>query len=751
MNEELTIGVVTDANPADPESIEALRVAVALAEEMAKEAKIRKLVAMKNLVRRLSEERDELIKAKRDIDMMMLDSRRIYRGDDAYNDATKAQPVSSDGASNPPRQKLLKARTDRWEARMVEMLSANPWSLEPDCDPDELRQDPELAAIVQSRCDGMEMAIKNQLKWCKFDRSIRRMCKDAAQIGTGLLMGPRNAVRRKRTYRPDGQQKSMMVAEESLVPEFAEADPFFFFPEMTDRAEKAEKAFYVHLMGRMEVQNLAPGFDEFQVNALLRTDPDLGEIGKTLAIRAQYLDQKHAYKGRYAVWRYTGVLSREDLEVLDLCGCEDTPNDDEGNPEPVAMAMADIWFCQDFILRARLAPVPDDFRIPYYVFAPFPLDDLMFGIGMPMIASDSNRVANAAWLMALHNQSVSSGPLVVMDQGKLQPADRQWALRGPKVLYTKDGGVPSEVIYAFNIPNESEGALRIMDRAIAIMDEELNTSQWASPEGAEEHQTASGLAMILNVRSIMQGRVAAAADDDVFEPIICRAIWWNNDHGDDEEIKGEYMVRPLVQAERLVKDVRQQQAMAFTQMVSDPRFEGMVDNRKLLEMNVSQLDGQYADILIPEAEYMEAMANKPPDPAMLEQQYLAVRAETEKAKQQTELVKAQTEQIKLQREMLELQLASQPQSEGPNPGFALKLKQLELDEKEADNALKIAQMREEGVRLIAAARMAETRQKAQEQAMQKEREQKNKLMLKGMELEAMAHEIALKRATGSGI
>ena len=95
MNEELTIGVVTDANPADPESIEALRVAVALAEEMAKEAKIRKLVAMKNLVRRLSEERDELIKAKRDIDMMMLDSRRIYRGDDAYNDATKAQPVST--------------------------------------------------------------------------------------------------------------------------------------------------------------------------------------------------------------------------------------------------------------------------------------------------------------------------------------------------------------------------------------------------------------------------------------------------------------------------------------------------------------------------------------------------------------------------------------------------------------------------------------------------------------------------------
>jgi len=28
------------------------------------------------------------------------------------------------------------------------------------------------------------------------------------------------------------------------------------------------------------------------------------------------------------------------------------------------MAMADIWYCQDFVLRATLAKVPDDFRIP---------------------------------------------------------------------------------------------------------------------------------------------------------------------------------------------------------------------------------------------------------------------------------------------------------------------------------------------------------------------------------------------------
>jgi len=754
LNDETIIAVAAD--PA--ESVEALRIAVALAEEAAREEKIRKLAAMRALVGRLSTERDDLIRAKRPIETMMLDSIRLYRGDGCYEDATKSQPVNSDSSSRPPRQHILRALTDKWEARISEMLSANPWGLEPDYDPDELRNNPEFAAQVQKRCDGMEKTIRNQLKWCKFDRSIRNLAKDAARIGTGLITGPRATVRTKRTYSsqisPEQQgivSQSRMVTEETLVPEFGEADPFMFYPDMTERAEKSEKAFYAHLMGRVEIQNLRPGFDEFQINALLRTDPDLGELRQNLALRMQYLNTADIYKGKYAVWRYTGVLSRNDLEVLDLCGC-DSPNDDDGNPEPAEMAMADIWFCQEFILRARLSPVPDDFRIPYYVFAPFQIEGSMFGMSLPMLGADSDKAASAAWLMALHNQSVSSGPMVVMDQGKLQPADKQWSLRGPKVFYTKEGGVPSEVINAFNIPNESEGALRIMARALGMMHEELNATQWANQDGAVEHETASGLAMVLNVHSILQGRVAACADDDIFDPIICRAVWWNNDNGDDEEIKGEYIVRPLVQSERLVKDVRQQQTMAFTQMVADPRFDGMVDNRKLLEMNVSQLDGPYSEALIPESEYRENMQNKPPDPAILQQQYLALRAETEKAKQQTELVRAQTEQVKQQRELLELQLASQPTQEGqPNPDFAIRMRQLELDERETDNALKIAQMREEGIRLIAAARMAETRQRAQEQMAQKDREQRNKLMLEGMKLEGNAQEMALKRQTGSGI
>lgn len=416
--------------------------------------------------------------------------------------------------------------------------------------------------------------------------------------------------------------------------------------------------------------------------------------------------------------------------------------------------MADLWICQDFILRAKLAPIPDDFRIPYYLFAPFRIDGSPYGMSLPMLGAGSNHVAAAAWLMAQHNQSVSSGPFMILRNGKMKPADGQWNVRGPKVMLTTDDTPMADLMSINNIPNEVEGALLIFDRAIAMMDEELNTSQWASPEGAEEHETASGLAMIFNVRSIMQGMVAAAADDEIFEPVITRSVWWNNDNNEDESIKGDYLVEPLVQSERLVKDVRTQQMMAFTQMAADPRFEGMVDNRKLLEMNVSNLDGPLVDLIVPQAEYEANMQNKPPDPAALQAQYLQTRAATEQAKAQRELIEAETEKVKQQIAMLELQAAQNPQAPDNSEAMTeLQLRQRELDlkDKSIDANLAIAQERAAASRESTAVKARQAEIEGQQFAYEKQQDRQNRLTTEAMKIQRDAQEMALKRQTGSGI
>ena len=770
-SEDQTVDLEISVDPAALEDIEALR----LLEEAEREASIQRLIALKALVGRLAKKRDESIKAKRPIDKMAMDSIRLYRGDDRFgNDATKNQPIPSDGDQRSPTPHLLRARTDRWEARMCDMLSAQPWGLEPDTCGKEYENNPQLMAMTQTACDGMEETIKSQWQKSRADRSIRKMCRDAARMGTGLISGPFATVERKRRYQPpqapqnDWQQQgfvppqpappgtSRMVLEESTVPEIREGDMLHFFPDMTPSADQAEYAHYLHLMGKMEIKNLAPGFDQMQINALLKTDPELGEIKNSLALRMQYLDEPELFKDRYAVWHYTGVLGRDDLEVLGLeippeCECQD---DELGSDMPPPMAMADIWYCQDFVLRATLAKVPDDFRIPYYVFAPFRLDGSMFGMSLPMLGEDSQRVIKASWLMALHNQSVSSGPTIVERAGALKPRDGQYNYRGPKVLTLSDPNVEmAEALQIFNIPNESQGALTIMDRAVAIMDEELNTSQWASAEGAEEHDTASGLAMILNSRSILQLMVAAAADDEVFEPCITRLIWWNNDHGDDDAIKGDFAVKPTVQSERLVKDVQAQQAQVLAQLSDNPRFAKFSKDYDLYRYLVSFMDGPISNLVKTESEVQEEAQNQPPDPAAVQAQIMQLQAQTEQLKAQRETVLAQTDQIKQQIEMLKLQAAQNPQGDNGEAISELQIKQRELDlkDKQIEANLSIAQMREEGQRMIAAAKAEEQRQQAAEFAYEKQQDRQTQLMTEGMKAESQAQEMQLRRQTGSGI
>lgn len=732
------------------------------------EQRAKEMAKLKGLIGRLQDKRDECVRAKRPIEAEMINSLRLYAGSERIGEPTKAQPTGSPGLGSPTPH-LIRARTDRWHARICDMLSANPYGLDPE------------EGTSQEAADGMKAVIDQQLGWCKFPRLIRHMAKDAARIGTGLLIGPRNAVKTRRVYQPPQPQDprmqsfaqegyvpaepqapvSVMVTDELLVPEIREGDPFNFFPDMVERPEKAEYAFYVYLMGPMEVKNLKPDFDEDQINALLRTEPDLGELRANLSQRAQYLNQTDLTRDRYAVWHFTGVLDKEDLQTLGLCEC-DEETDDQGMTTAPPMAMADVWFCQDFVLRARLAPVPDDFRIPYYVFSPFPMDGTMFGKSLPMLGEDSQRVAKAAWVIALHNASVSSGPLIVQRAGMFQPADGQFLVRGPKTILMK-GDSDSTIEDNFkviNIPNNVNQALQIFDRAIGIMDEELNTSQWASPEGAEEVPTASGLAMVMNVRSILQAMVAAAADDEVLEPMILRMCWWNNDSAEcPQEIKGNYQVKPLVQSQKLVKDVQAQQATMIAQLSDNPRFAKFSNDYELWKYLLTFVDGPVAKLLKPETQVAEEAENAPPDPAMLQQEYLTLRAQTEQARAETERIKAEAATIEKQRELLEMQLAVQMQGQDPNgetgnqamTEFALKNRALDIQEQKVRSQEEIAVMKQQAQEQLALVRLQEAKLRAEQFAYEKQQDRQARVMTDAMKLEGHAQEIALKRQTGSGI
>jgi hypothetical protein len=765
LQDEITVDIVEDIDVTDlsPEDAQVLA-------DAEHEAKIQRLLAMRDLCQRLQDKCDADIKAKRPIEEMWLDSLRLLRGDGRYHDATKNQAVNSDSTNRPPRPKVLRSRVRRWEARMCDMLSASPWDLEADSEHGVAT--PEEEADQQTRASRMKETIQKQLSWCRFDRSIRNMCHDAAFIGSGLIIGPRKAERRKRRYTapvapvvdswaaegftPAPQQvqapTSEMVVEEYMVPEYIEGDPFFFFPDMAPTIEQCEHAHYVYMLGQLAVKNLSPGFDPLQVNALLKKDPDHGELAVNIRQRATWLDNKEFYKNQYAVKRYTGVLDKEDLAVLGLCECDDTEGDNElGSPEAPAMAMADIWYCQGFILRASLMPIPDDFRIPYLLFAPFKLDGSMFGMSLAMMGEDSDRVAASAWLATLHSASVSAGPQIVYEPGSIEPADGQSASRGPKTWKKKktDGSI-ADVFGVFQIDNNVQENLQLFDRALALMDEELDTSQWAGDDMTAENTTASGLAMIFNAASILQIMVASNADDDVFEPGIDRLIWFNNDHNPDDSIKGNFIVKPLVQNERLVQDVEAQQAQVFIALGDNPRFTGMMKDLAVLKYAASFMKGPVDELVVSDEEWEESQANKPPDPAMIQLEILQAEAETQKLKAQREVIEGQTEQIRQQIEVINLQMAQNPEKDNSLAlaEIALKQEALQLDRDKLEATVAMADQRNKTVRDQTAAKLNQQRIDQQEMALDRQQERQTKTMLKGMDMERDAEEIAFKRQTG---
>jgi hypothetical protein len=729
------------------------------------EARAAHIANLQALATRLSKKRDEAVKNKRWIEAKWLNSLRQEWGMGLLE--TKQEGATA-GGERTPRPHLSRARADRWESRLCDMLfPANdvPWDIDAPCDDipeqDENGQPIDVAAIKAAALASaakMKGTIEGQLKSCHFARSGRRMCRDAVRIGSGLLMGPANAVRTKRKFirkqgvDENGQPISQMALDvkEETAPEIREGDPWCFFPDNVENVEKCEYAFYVHIMGPLEVRALAPGFDQGEIARLLRKDPELGELAANIITRNQYLEQTESTKDKYAVWRYTGALDAKDLEVLGLGETQD-----DGTVKAPPVAMVDLWFCQDCILRARLSPIQADYRVPYFVFSPFPRDGSMFGLSVHELCQDSQQVAESAWLIALHNASVSAGPQFVFREGKIVPMDGKYVIRGPKAWKLKDDSVEmEEAMKVFTVPNIVSEALNIFDRATKIMDDELNTDQWASNENTQEVNTASGMAMLLNVRSILQVRVATTADSEVFQPIIERMYWWNMLNNPDESIKGEYQVVPLVQSVRLVKDVQAQNLRWFSMIGSDPRYGRYIDDYAVLQATAQMTDFPTGRFIKPKEQADKEAASSGPTPEQVQVQLVAAKAETAKA--QAMLFEAQAGSLSLkgqldsvlgtleaQAKRIDIMQAEQDRIykvADRQVSHEETMRDLDVREAEAGTRVQVANEREATQRMRIAADVHGNEQRTHAD-----------LVKEGMRVETTARELHVKQQTGSGI
>lgn len=629
--------------PALPEDLQQM------ASELIEQREAVRLAKLKDLCKRLEAKRDRCVVAKRPIEQRWAEDKRQLVGMTRVINGDRSNVRPGDSERLPPGLNLTASRAMIWSARVTNMMvpgaSGQPWTINPTPSPDVWSPDgqpvaPEVAKqMAEAAAGGMREEIKDQWSECHVPQQVRMSAADLVEMGVGILCGPENTRRRKRKFRKisDGQRTVMDVQiDESNRPAWRRVDPRYFYPEMVDCIDKARYAFEVIPLSPSELKDLSrtDGFEKFrdEFAEVLEKKPDLGQWALNVNQWNETAPFKDAIDDRYAVWKFVGYLDRKDSETLG-CECMDFGGSDGESELDRQEQMIEVWFCDGHILKADPYILDGSNRLPYYVVPFFKLDDTMFGGSLPWRARDAQDSIHALWHALQHNVSVSAGVIGGFMDGKVEAADGDLAIRGPKMFRIIDADVDDiRKVFSFTtVPNNAEQIMSVLKFRIETFDEEINLPLVAQGQPSESVPTSSGLAMLMNAANIAQKDIAQACEDGWLVPMLESAYAWNMLHSPREDIKGDFDCVATLTSDNVFKDLKAQRLMMLHNMRKDDPELQMRVRPDVLYPQIAQAMEVDAALFYTEeevAEKQKAAANQPPDPMIaLKEQDLALKAQ----------------------------------------------------------------------------------------------------------------------------
>lgn len=624
---------------------------------------------------------------KKDVEARMIDDERQYAGKKRVRDskayATDAGSSYDDDIEG-PQIHATRNRTEMITARLIDMLLPThdmPYRVDaanepdPECFPQETlqaiaaqaQQPPQQQqggppqppvrpdVLLKQACDAaaskLQDTIADQLSQQGLQKHGRRCISDACRIGIGLVKGPFVAYRRH--HKTKGGQADVVV-EERPIPGLDYVNPWFFYYDMMPTLAETSCTYEVHLYDRRKLMDLKryPRVIAENVDELLEDkEPQLPPtLAASITLRNKALENTETTKGRWAVIECHGVLDPDVLK--DTMGVEWT---DENS-----LPLIEFWFCNGKALKWKLSPLECDWRVPYYNFTPFPIDDTIFGGSIPYMARSSQRTLDAAWDATLTNASVSAGPFLFFKKGVFQPVGDNWRLRGPQAFSTisdMDGPI-GDAFADLMFPSNVEGNLQLCDRAESNMDNDTLYNQFLAGDITKvgTDTPASALVQRINLATIVQRMMAAHADDHWFQPMSERWGWWNQLYNPDPGVKGDFEYRGIAASALVSRDIQVQHTQVLTQMAADPRFAGFCDDYDLFEANANLLDIPNKDSLLKDkadalAAHAVAMQQNIPPEVALQQKKLELETQSLQVKMQEVQFAHQERMAEIQRQV----------------------------------------------------------------------------------------------------
>jgi len=457
---------------------------------------------------------------------------------------------------------------------------------------------PSIVDFADDAANKMQAVIFGHFERMKLREKAGDVLDNCCKLGWGILHGPFPDMEYKRNFK-----SGELTITQSTVPGCEWVPSFRFFYDLSPNLAQSCATFQLNIWNKRQLSDFKayPNVITPNVEQLLNKEkPSLPpKVTEAITRRNQDSGLCEPTTGVYAVILANVILTPEEYQKI--------TGDEWTSPD---LPLVQLWFGDDGLpLKFKLTPLEHDWRPPYYSMSLFKKDDTCVGYSVPSMARSGQSFVNGAVNATTANAAAASGPIIVTNRGEIVPSKEEWRIRGLLNLNnTNPDRDPANSVTTITVQSNVEGNLVMLDKALALMDQDTNYEQILGGNLAGETIAASSLAQLVNLASVFQRKIARNCDNDLMGPFTERCVWFENLYGEDPSIKGPHVVMPIASTQMVSNDITMQHLQALTQLSENPKFDGFSDDYALWRANVRLLQIPEKDEIVLGRD--KAMANQ---------------------------------------------------------------------------------------------------------------------------------------------
>ena len=434
---------------------------------------------------------------------------------------------------------------------------------------------------IQAEKDAVAKAEKAELKirdWmveCSYHTEVRKVIEDAAKLGTGILKGPfPDKMKSRKVTEVEG--KTAMEIVETTNPSSRYVDCWDFFPDPAcgDDIHNGSHTFERDRLSARQLKDLKglPGYLSDQIDSVL----DEGPGKKNYSEGQRQTGAETEQDDKYEIWYFYGLV---DVAGLSAMNVQMSEKDSDKNMLPAVVTLVN-----DTPIKAFVNPL-DTGEFPYDLMPWQRVAGTPWGIGVARQGRTAQDMLNASCRALMDNAGLSSGPMIIMRQNAIVPADGKWEITARKVWYaTEQADVRSvaDAFTAINIPMVQAELTAITQMAYKMMEDATGITFLLQGQQGSAPDTVGGMELLHRNASAILRRLARVFDERVTEPHVRRYYEYLLLHGPDD-CKGDMKIEAIGSTALVEREIQAMESMVLLQMAINPAY-GLDPEKAMVEV-----------------------------------------------------------------------------------------------------------------------------------------------------------------------